>query len=222
MIPTPDADIVYATLREGGLALVPTDAGYGLLAMGEAAVRRIYALKGRPAAKPCVAVADADIFADVAAPVADDVRAWLGEATRWTPLAVVARLRPGSRLAASMPTEVRAQATHEGTIAAYFSAGPLVEAVARRARADGRLVVGSSANLSGTGNNALFDEVPAAMRDGVDLALDRGPTRFAGEGRLAATLLDLTSGAFLRRGLRFAAIERSWRARGAAAACLPV
>lgn len=208
-----DAALVYSTLCRGGVALVPTDAGYGLLAMGEEAVRRIYLLKGRPLAKPCVAVADAAILDDVAASVSAELRAWLCEVSRWTPIAVVAQLRRGSRLAGSMGPYVRSQATHQGTIAAYFSAGPIVEAVARLARADGRLVVGSSANLSGTGNNPLFDEVPESMRLGVNLALDRGVTRFASPQRLAATLLDLTSGEFLRPGLHFAEIERSWRAR---------
>ena len=47
---------VYDTLRAGGLAVVPTNAGYGLLAMGARAVERIYALKGRPASKPCITV----------------------------------------------------------------------------------------------------------------------------------------------------------------------
>jgi hypothetical protein len=142
----PDSARVYAILRAGGLALVPTDVGYGLLAMEAGAVERIYELKGRPATKPCVTVANEAILADVALPVGAGVVAWLRDITRTLPLAVVARLDPDSRLLASMAPFVRAQATHEGTIAAFFSAGVLVEAVAELARLDvheaGRDVVG--------------------------------------------------------------------------------
>jgi tRNA A37 threonylcarbamoyladenosine synthetase subunit TsaC/SUA5/YrdC len=208
----PDAARVYAVLRSGGLALVPTDVGYGLLAMEAEAVERIYVLKGRPSTKPCVTVANEAILADVALPVGAGVVAWLRDITRTLPLAVVARLDPDSRLVASMAPFVRAQATHEGTIAAFFSAGPLVEAVAELARADGRLVVGSSANASGTGNNATLAEVPENMRLGADLIIDRGPVRLANPEKTPATILDLTTRTFLRRGVAFETIEQSWAA----------
>ena len=58
-----DVQQIYVTLCAGGLALVPTDVGYGLVALEEEAVRKIYELKGRPAAKPCVTVGNAEILA---------------------------------------------------------------------------------------------------------------------------------------------------------------
>ena len=210
--PDPDAQRIYDILRRGGLALVPTDVGYGLLAMESEAVERIYALKGRPVTKPCVTVANAAILADVALPVGAVVVDWLRHITRTLPLAVVAPLDPASRLVGSMAPFVRSQATHEGTIAAFFSAGRLVESVAELARADGRLVVGSSANASGTGNNATLAEVPETMRLGADAVVDRGPVRLANPEKIPATILDLTTGRFLRRGVAFEQIERSWTA----------
>ncbi len=51
---TDDIAAAAAVVREGGLAAVPTETVYGLAANGldEAAVRRIYEVKGRPAVKP--------------------------------------------------------------------------------------------------------------------------------------------------------------------------
>lgn len=215
-----DAARVYATLRTGGLALVPTDVGYGLLAVGEGAVDRIYELKGRPLAKPCVTVANRAILADIARPLEAATIDFIEAIRRRSPLAVVVHLEERSCLLASMDPGVRAQATHEGTLAAFFSAGPLVEAVADLALADGRLVVGSSANLSGTGNNGTFAEVPECMVRGADLALNRGPVRYASPEKLPATILNLTTGAFQRRGVDFPEIERRWLAHRFIQRCL--
>ena len=206
-----DVQQIYATLRTGGLALVPTDVGYGLVALEEPAVRRIYELKGRPAAKPCVTVGNAEILQRVS-DVGMDTREWIAETMRLTPLAIVTRLVENPLVAAMTPY-VAGQATHVGTIALFFSAGRILERLAERALADGRVVIGSSANLSGTGNNYALADVPASMRDGVDLVIDRGPAWYRNERQLASTILDLTTGSFLRQGVNYDRIAAAWIAR---------
>jgi tRNA A37 threonylcarbamoyladenosine synthetase subunit TsaC/SUA5/YrdC len=99
----------------------------------------------------------------------------------------------------------------DGTVATFHAAGELVTAVAERAFADGRLIVGSSANRSGTGNCYDLDEVPVEMRTGVDLVIDAGHVPRTSDQRLATTILDLPRGQFLRQGIHFERIERSWR-----------
>jgi tRNA A37 threonylcarbamoyladenosine synthetase subunit TsaC/SUA5/YrdC len=210
-----DVQKVYATLRDGGLALVPTDTGYGLVAIGEQAVRRIHALKGPPATKPCVTVATPAITERVAAPLPRSIVDWIEAITYTSPLVIVTKLADISGLRASQSAFVREQTTSGGTIALLYSAGPLLERIAELARVDGMLVVGSSANLSGTGNNYRLDDVPDSMIDDADLVLDRGPTRFQSSERLAATILDLTTGQFIRSGIDFAHIAQSWRQAGA-------
>lgn len=205
-----DARQVYATLRAGGLVLLPTDVGYGLVAIDERAVRKIYELKGRPAAKPCVTVANLEIVSRLAQPLADDVREWLAEITRLTPLAIVARTAR-SPLLDLLGSYVRTQATHEGTIALFLKAGRILERVAELALADDKLLIGSSANLSGTGNNYALDTVPDSMRAGADLVLDRGPAWFRNDARLASTILDLTTGTFVRKGINYAQIALAWQ-----------
>jgi tRNA A37 threonylcarbamoyladenosine synthetase subunit TsaC/SUA5/YrdC len=208
-----DAEEVYATLRGGGLALVPIEAGYGLVAIEEPAVRQIYELKGRPATKPCVTVASPAITASVAAPLAPAIVDWIAAITVVSPLAVVTAVASDSVLRASQSAFVRDQTTSNATIALFYAAGRLVEMVAELARRDGRLVVGSSANLSGTGNNYTFADVPEVMVRRVDLALDRGPSGGSGaRDRLASTILDLTTGTFLRRGIDYDRIAASWHA----------
>src|SRR4051812_34057271 len=210
-----DAEEVYATLRGGGLALVPIEAGYGLVAIEEPAIRRIYELKGRPATKLCVTVASPAITASVAAPLAPAIVDWIAAITIVSPLAVVTAVASDSGLRASQSAYVRDQTTSHDTIALFYAAGRLVETVAALALRDGKLVVGSSANLSGTGNNYTFADVPDVMVRGVDLALDRGPSGgSSARDRLASTILDLTTGTFLRRGIDFARIAAAWHALG--------
>ncbi len=208
-----DAREVYLRLLRGELVLALTETGYGLVAMAPDAVERIYRLKGRPREKPCVTVATMPILDDVARDVAPRDRAWISAASSRWPIAVVARTNPASRLLAAMPKAVCAQCTKDDTVALFFGVGPLLARVAELAFADGRLVVGSSANLAGTGNNGSLSEVPRAMRDGVDFELDRGAARFANERRLASSLLDLSRGRFLREGVCFPEIAASWERR---------
>ena len=208
-----EVERIYQALRAGGLALVPTDVGYGLVGLEESAVRRIYELKGRPSTKPCVAVGNMDILSRVARPLAPGVGAWIADTTRRTPLAVIAPLEETAALVTAMSPYVAQQATHAGTIALFFSAGRVVERLAERALADGRLVIGSSANTSGTGNNATLEEVPVAMRDGVDLVIDHGPAWYRNDAKLASTILDLATGRFLRQGVNYDRIAMAWELR---------
>jgi tRNA A37 threonylcarbamoyladenosine synthetase subunit TsaC/SUA5/YrdC len=207
-----DARRVYDVLRSGGVALIPTNVSYGLVAMEDDAVRRIYELKGRPSSKPCVTVTDAEIYDDVASPLDPIVRSWLDDIVTQTPLAVISRLNANSRLLAALSPYVFSQVTQDGTIATFFSAGELVQRVGELALADGRLVVGSSGNVSGAGNNSTFDAVPASIREGVDLALDWGPVRYANDQRLSTTILNLLTATFLRQGVNYAQIEQAWLA----------
>ena len=124
---------------------------------------------------------------------------------------MVGRIAPGARLLAPLEPFVRAQCTSAGTIATFHSAVDLVTAVAELALADGRLIVGSSANRSGTGNTYTVGEMPEEIRGGVDVTIDAGAIPRTSSRRLATTILDLTTDRFLREGMNFERIERSWQ-----------
>ncbi|MEQ1572573.1 MAG: Sua5/YciO/YrdC/YwlC family protein [Myxococcota bacterium] len=206
---------VYDTIRQGGLALVPTTAGYGLLAMRAAAVERLYQVKGRPPGRPCVTVATWPIFDAIAAGVDPAHRAWAEQIAREHPLALVTRFDAAAVPIARMEAGALERCTKDGTLASFHRAGALVCGVAELAFADGELVVGSSANASGAGNSHQLDEVPEQIRAAADVTVDQGRTPLAHLGRAATTILDLTTGTFLRRGLQFEAIAQRWERVGA-------
>jgi tRNA A37 threonylcarbamoyladenosine synthetase subunit TsaC/SUA5/YrdC len=204
-------DRAYAILHAGGLVLLQTDVGYGLVAMRDRAVQRIYELKGRPSSKPCVTLADASIIDDLVTRTDRRVLAWVDRTSRRTPIAVIAPLNPASRLLAGLSPYMRGQTTTLGTIATFYSAGPRVMRLAARAWADGMVLVGSSANSSGTGNNYALADVPEAMRAGADLVIDDGRARYHQPDGMATTMLDLTKGTFQRKGIHYEQIEAAWR-----------
>ena len=204
-------DRAYAILRDGGLVLLQTDVGYGLVAMHDRAVQRIYELKGRPSSKPCVTLADASIIDDLVTGVDRRVLAWVDRTSRRTPIAVISPLNPASRLLSGLSPYMRGQTTTAGTIATFYSAGPRVMRLAARAWADGMVMVGSSANSSGTGNNYALESVPESMRAGADLVIDDGRARYAQPDGMATTMLDLTKGTFQRKGINFDLVDAAWR-----------
>jgi tRNA A37 threonylcarbamoyladenosine synthetase subunit TsaC/SUA5/YrdC len=208
---TTDAQRAYEILCDGGVVLLPTDVGYGLVACCDDAVARIYELKGRPQAKPCVTVATAAILADVASLPNERLRHWIHEIARQTPIAVINRVHPESVLLDQLTPFMRGQATTNGTIATFMNAGKLVSAIAELALADDRLVVGSSANLAFAGNNYRLEDVPRSIREHVDLVIPGGRARYHNADRLATTILDLTASSFLRVGIQHALIAASWQ-----------
>jgi tRNA A37 threonylcarbamoyladenosine synthetase subunit TsaC/SUA5/YrdC len=205
-----DARRMYTLLADGGLALARTNTGYGLVAMRSDAVRRIYALKGRSAQKPCVTVGTMAILDDVARGIDPETRGWLSRAVAKWPMAVIARTNQRSTLLSSFEPFVASQCTKADTIATFFGVGELIARTATLAFEHGQLIVGSSANLAGTGNNYSLDAVPDVIRDAVDLEFDYGVAPFTSDAKLASTILDLTRGTFQRQGVAFAEVEASW------------
>ncbi|TVQ63413.1 MAG: threonylcarbamoyl-AMP synthase [Phycisphaerales bacterium] len=180
-------------LRDGGVVAFPTETVYGLGAdaRDEAAVRRIYDLKGRPAHKPLTLhVSDSAM----ARPYA---RAWPQRAQALTdrfwpgPLTIVL---PRSALASDF---VCAGADGVGLRCPDH---PLTLALIR---ALGAPIVGPSANRSGEPPAASADEVRAVFDERDVYVLDAGPC----PGRTPSTVLDLTDPQGRERILRAGALS---------------
>lgn len=202
---------MYEVLKAGGLVMACTDTGFGLVAMKPAAIRRIYALKGRVETKPCVTVGTLPIVDEVARDLAPEHRTFLEEAEPRWPLAVIVHHRPEVPLLARVEPFVAQQTRRGDTMALFFGVGPVIRRCAELAYADGALVYGSSANVSGTGNHYHLEGMPSALRDGVDLVIP-GKPRFYSAERLASTIVDFTTGTLQRRGVEADAVERAWLA----------
>ncbi|MGH7389331.1 MAG: L-threonylcarbamoyladenylate synthase [Candidatus Rokuibacteriota bacterium] len=177
---TPEASVLSraaGVLEAGGLAAFPTETFYGLgaSALDADAVRRVFALKGRPESRPLLVLVDGVLAAERIAEVPPHARALM---ERYWPgaLTLVLRARP------IVPDEVTAGT---GTVGVRVPA----HAVARGlARALGRPVTAPSANPTGAPPPTTADEVRRYFDGRLPLVLDGGPT----PGGLPSTVLDVT------------------------------
>lgn len=151
-------------LREGGIAIYPTETFYGLGAALSCpdAVRKVARLKGRSLDKPMPVIAGDEAQARslwLEVPEVADLllrRFWPG------PLTVVLKARHG------LPFEVAPL----GEIGVRVSSHPVARALALAA---GPLVA-TSANLSGSGERARVQDIEPALRAAVQSVLDAGET----------------------------------------------
>jgi L-threonylcarbamoyladenylate synthase len=153
----PPAEAFAGCIASGGVAVFPADTVYGLACDPENAdaVARLYALKGRPPAKPA-----AVMFFD-----REQALAGLPPRTR----ALLGRLLPGG-LTPLLPNPARRFP---------LACGPDPETLGIRvpdlpALAGAPPVLQSSANLAGGPDARRLEDVPEAIRAGADLVLDGG------------------------------------------------
>jgi L-threonylcarbamoyladenylate synthase len=172
-----DARRLASCLVDGGVALFPTDTVYGLGCDPDSsvAVERLYALKQRSADRP------AALMFFKRAPALRALPA-LGVAER----AALRALLPGP-VTLLLPNRERrfplACGPDPDTIGVRVPRLPERFATLRKL---GRPLLQSSANLSGGVEARRLDDVPASIREGVDLVLDGGELPGA-----ASTVIDL-------------------------------
>lgn len=160
-----EIDDLVRAIREGRLAVLPTDTVYGLVcaASDEQAVRDLYRLKGRSEVQPTALLA-ASIDALLECLPELDGRA----------IAIARALLPGP-FTLIVPNPARRfswlSPTRPETIGVRVPAlgGPAAEVLARLGA-----IVATSANLSGGADPRRLDDVPAEILTGVAAALDGG------------------------------------------------
>ena len=170
-------DEAVRVLRDGGLVCYPTDTVYGIGAAAgdDAAVRRLFAVKGRPPDKPLPL-----LLADVsdAARVAEVTPLAKALATRFWPGALTIVMRKA--------TSYRSLALAGGdTVALRVPDHGLVR---RIVRALGEPITGTSANRTGRRAPISAAEVAFQMGEMVELIIDGGQPRM----RLESTVIDIT------------------------------
>jgi L-threonylcarbamoyladenylate synthase len=166
-----------AVLAAGGVVAFPTETFYGLAvaALDAAAVRRLFALKGRPESRPILVLVDDPARVDRVAIVSDRARELI--ARHWPgALTLVLPVRP------EIPTELTAGT---GTIGVRQPGHAVARALAASL---GAPVTAPSANLTGETPPTTAADVLRVFDGRIDLVLDSGPT----PGGLPSTVLDVT------------------------------
>ncbi len=197
-----DALRVFEVVRDGGVALIPLDVAYALVARTAQAVRRVYAVKGRELNKPMGLVGG--WRAHQALHVLDTgkqamVRAIVVEHD--LPLSVVAPYREGHAYLSALDPFVLRQSTQAGTLNLLLNAGALRTRLARLCWEAGVAMVGTSANLSLTGSRFSVATVDAGVVAACDLVIDHGTSRYENRAGKSSTIIDFSNLRLLRHGV---------------------
>ncbi|HXG37074.1 MAG TPA: L-threonylcarbamoyladenylate synthase [Dehalococcoidia bacterium] len=167
-------------LRADGLVCYPTDTVYGLgaIASNDGAVRRLYAVKGRPLEKALpILLADAEQVEELAQDIPEQARR------------LMQRLWPGGlTIVLKKSGQFRSLALgEEETVAVRVPNQPLVRELIRRI---GAPLTGTSANRSGQRPPVTAEEVAQQLNGDVDMIIDGGQC----PGGIESTVVDLTQG----------------------------
>ena len=178
---SPDLAVVQAAvdvLRRGGVVAYPTDTLYGLAVdpTSDAAVRALFALKGRDAAAAIALIAADQAQAEHAGSLGATERR-LAAAFWPGPLTIVV---PASPAMSSLLAP-------RGTLGVRVPANAVARALALRF---GECITATSANASGAEPPSTAQDAARSLGSGIDLVLDGGPA----PGGPPSTIVEVVGG----------------------------
>lgn len=195
-----DAARAVATIRGGGLVILPMDVGYAGIGGCEAALTRFFRAKGRGAHKRNAMLGDLALHDELHlldARARSMVRALVEDHD--LPVAVIGGFRADHPLLRALGEAALAASTEGGTLAMLLNAGRFQGEVVRQAAALGQPLFGSSANLTGTGTRFRVEDIQPEIRAAADLVVDYGLQKFH-RYRRSSTMIDFRSMEVVRIG----------------------
>ncbi|MDH4374928.1 MAG: Sua5/YciO/YrdC/YwlC family protein [Ramlibacter sp.] len=196
-----DARLAFEAMAGGGVAILPLSVSYAIFAHTAEGVERIYKLKQRPMTKPNGVIGNWDIFQDVFEVGQRDrdlVRCLTLDHD--LPLSVVAPFNPHHDWLRTVEWGALRRSTKGQTMDLLMNAGPLHNALAAMSLEQGKPLMGSSANASGSGSKFELLEVQEELRAGCELVLGYGRSPYANEFGMGSTIVELPSWRILRWG----------------------
>jgi tRNA A37 threonylcarbamoyladenosine synthetase subunit TsaC/SUA5/YrdC len=209
-----DAEIAHAyeSIRDGELAIIPSCVGYTLLGNGEHAIRKMFEVKGRPLSKPCVVLTKHAFLPEIAE-IPPQYLSFIDAIEERKLLCGFILKQKQHALFDSLSEYVRSYSRRDdGTSCFVVNAGRYIQYLVERALADGTVIVGSSANKSGTGNEGVFANIPANIRERAgyaiedDLYVSREYNHATREQGVMVSLVE-EKPVVTRKGLMYAEIE---------------
>ena len=202
-----DARRVYEILAGGGIGIIPSDVGYVIVGITSRAIWKIFRAKRRKPEKLNAMCGCREMHAAIH-DVSDDRRAIVKAITEdyGLPLGAVAPARLDHPALAGLDADVLDQTTDNGTVAMLLNAGPMLDALARIGFADGRLIIGSSANVSLRGVKFRVGDIEPDIIEAADIVIDYGLMRWNRYAK-SSTMIDVGDMRVVRYGSCFDLID---------------
>ena len=204
-----DVAAVLDTIADEGVAIVPLDVAYAIVAATAAGVRRIFDAKDRSYEKPCGMFGSAQLSRSIH--VMEDekhamVRYLVDEAH--LPFSVVAPFRPDHPLLSAADPFVLESSSKSGTLDMLINAGQFHEEMARQSDARTMGVFGSSANTSLTGSKYRLNDIDAPVLAAADVSFDYGTSKYDNNKGYSSSIIDFETFQVLRIGHEFDELQR--------------
>jgi tRNA A37 threonylcarbamoyladenosine synthetase subunit TsaC/SUA5/YrdC len=206
-----DAKTMLDTLEPGGIAIIPGNVGYALGASTPDALRTCFRTKGRAPHKRHALLGSWDLHQEVhvLTPAARAIVETL-VLDHGVPLGVIAPFRRDHPVVRRIDDETLAASTVGDTLAMLLNNGPFHEECARLSLEHSFPVLGSSANLTGTGTKFRVEDIQQPIIDIADVVFDYGLRPFH-HYRRSSTMIDFSTMQVVRIGSCYDVISDAMR-----------
>ncbi|KAJ5453465.1 uncharacterized protein N7458_004421 [Penicillium daleae] len=205
--PKKDAQEVFQIIIDGGIAIIPSNVGYGIIASHPQAVRRIFDAKKRQPHKRHAMIGNYNLHKKVhRLPAREAEMVRLLTVDLDLPIGVVASYRPDNPIIRKIPQDLLEGCSIEGTIAMLVNGGELQEELSKLAANAELPLLGSSANLTGTGTKVAVEEIEPEITAVANIIVDYGRQKYS-QPRLSSTMIDFNNLRVLRFGACYSVIQ---------------
>lgn len=201
-----DARSAFDVLHGGGVAIVPHNIGYAALGGSSEALRRIFATKGRDAAKRNAMVGNLAVHSELhvcSTRGREIVRAIVDD--YGLPLGCIAPYRHDHPMIVRLDAETLAGSTEKGTVVILLNAGRFHAELTRLSHEFEFALFGSSANKTLSGTKFKVEDIEPELIGIADIVVDHGLQPFH-PYRASSTLLNVETLEVVRFGSCYADI----------------
>ncbi|CAK7216521.1 hypothetical protein SCUCBS95973_002827 [Sporothrix curviconia] len=204
-----DAQRILDVLQAGGLVLMPSEVGYALVAASAEALERSFAAKQRKPAhsQGVVATLAVQRALHVLPPATFEMIRVLHDDLD-SSFGIVAPFDKNAKPLQQLSPATLANVTKpDGTMAVFVGGSTLMHELGRLCDAAGVLLLGSSANVTGSGQKFSIETMNPEILEAADLIVDYGLQRYHVYGGRASTILDLAKMKVVRIGSSYELIR---------------
>ncbi|KAL5361679.1 DHBP synthase RibB-like alpha/beta domain-containing protein [Aspergillus floccosus] len=212
-VPNTQADAlrVFDVLRSGGIAIVPTEVGYGLMASSVEAIEKAFAAKRRRPGHAQGLIGSYELHRELHLLDEDKfamTKVLIGDLDMG--LGIVAPYDSNHPLIRKLSPETLTSITKNGTLAMFVGGSSLTREICRLNYEAGQIMVGSSANVTGTGQKFRVEDIEDEIKEVADLIVDYGLQRYHIYGR-ASIVMDFGQMKILRMGSAYELLRERMR-----------
>ncbi|EXJ69245.1 uncharacterized protein A1O5_07281 [Cladophialophora psammophila CBS 110553] len=187
-----DARRVFEVISAGGIAIIPSSMGYALASSTTEALEKMFKTKRRGAQKRHAMGGNFALHQElhVMRPEHEEIVRCLTQDFD-LPLAVIAKYDQDHPMFKHIDQPTMEALTVDGTLAMLINGGALQDELANLMREAKLPLLGSSANISGTGTKYVVQDINPEILDIADIVIDYGLVKFGYHGR-SSTMIDFS------------------------------